>query len=68
MKPYLFTTGALFAVLAAAHFARTVAEWSRLAADPGFIVEGPGIGLVAALLSIWAWRLLRATAATRGAA
>ena len=67
MKPYLHHRCALRRARRR-HFARTVAEWSRLAADPGFIVEGPGIGLVAALLSIWAWRLLRATAATRGAA
>jgi hypothetical protein len=61
MKLYLITTMALFALLALAHLLRTIAEWSRLAAEPSFIVEGPGIGLVAAALSIWAWRLLRRT-------
>jgi hypothetical protein len=59
MKAYLFTTGALFAVLAVAHVLRTIAEWSRVAADPWFILEGPGIGLLAAALCVWAWRLLR---------
>lgn len=59
MRPYLITTGLLFALLAAAHLLRTVAEWSRLATDPGFILEGPGIGLFAAALGVWAWRLLR---------
>jgi hypothetical protein len=59
MKAYLITTGILFGLLAAAHVARTIAEWSRLLRDPGFIVQGPGIGLVAAALSFWAWRLLR---------
>ena len=48
MKAYLFTTGALFALLAVAHVLRTIAEWSRVAADPWFILEGPGIGLLAA--------------------
>jgi len=50
MRPYLITTGLLFTLLAAAHILRTIAEWSRLATDPGFILEGPGIGLFAAAL------------------
>jgi hypothetical protein len=58
VKPYLMTTGALFALLAVAHLLRTVAEWPRLTSDPGFIVEGPGIGVLAAAIAIWAWRLL----------
>lgn len=59
MKAYLATTGTIFALLAVAHLLRTVAEWPRLAADPGFIVEGPGIGVVAVALCVWAWRLGR---------
>ena len=59
MKAYLITTGTLFALLALAHLLRTIAEWQRLMTDPGFIIEGPGIGIVAAALSFWAWRLLR---------
>jgi hypothetical protein len=59
MKRYLITTGLLFALLAAAHILRSIAEWPRLATDPAFIVEGPGIGLVAAGFGLWAWRLLR---------
>ena len=59
MKAYLITTGALFGLLALAHFAKTVAESRRLTTDPGFLLEGPGIGIVAAALSLWAWRLLR---------
>jgi hypothetical protein len=62
MRAYLITTGALFGVLALAHAWRTWAEWQRLAVDPGFIVEGPGIGIIAAALCIWAWRLFRAAA------
>jgi hypothetical protein len=59
MKAYLLTTGGLFAVLALAHLARTIAESSRLTTDPGFIIEGPGIGTLAAVIALWAWRLLR---------
>jgi hypothetical protein len=54
---YFITTGALFALLAIAHLVRTVAEWPRLRAQPSFIIEGPGIGLVATGLAVWAWRL-----------
>ena len=60
MKPYVITTGTIFAILAAAHVLRTIAEWSRLATDPWFYLEGPGIGVVAAALAFWAcWLLLR---------
>ena len=59
MKGYLTTTGLLFALIALAHIMRTIAEWSRLTTDPGFIIEGPGLGVVAAALCFWAWRLLR---------
>jgi hypothetical protein len=57
MKGYLTTTGMLFALLALAHLLRTIAEWSRLATDRWFLLEGPGIGVVAAALCVWAWRL-----------
>jgi hypothetical protein len=63
MKAYLFTTGALFAILALAHLARTFAEASRLRTDPGFILEGPGIGIIAGAIAVWAWRLLRVSRA-----
>jgi hypothetical protein len=59
MKAYLVVTGTLFGLLALAHLARTIAEWSRLAVDPWFLVEGPAIGVVAGALSLWSWRLLR---------
>jgi hypothetical protein len=59
MKAYLTTTGALFALLAIAHLLRTISEWSRMTSDPGFLLEGPGIGLIAAGLCVWSLRLLR---------
>ena len=62
MKAYLITTGSIFGLIALAHLARTVAESQRLASDPWFYLEGPGLGLVAAALSLWAWRLLRRAA------
>lgn len=65
MKSYLITTGALFALLALAHLARTIAEWSRLGTDPWFFLEGPGIGVVAGALCFWAWRLLRLSRCAR---
>jgi hypothetical protein len=58
MKAYLVTTGTIFALLTLAHALRTYVERSRLASDPWFLLEGPGIGLLAAALSVWAWRLL----------
>ena len=59
MKAYLLATGTLFALLAVAHLLRTIAERSRLSADPSFWLEGPGIGVVAAAICFWAWRLLQ---------
>jgi hypothetical protein len=59
MKAYLLTTGGLFALLAVAHLARTIADSSRLTTDPGFLIEGPGLGILAAAIALWAWRLLR---------
>jgi hypothetical protein len=59
VRAYLVTTGILFALLAVAHILRTIGESSRFTSDPWFILEGPGIGIAAAGLCIWAWRLLR---------
>jgi hypothetical protein len=67
MKAYLITTGTLFGLLASAHLLRTVVEWRRLMADPWFILEGPGIGVAAGALSVWAWRLLARRHAADGA-
>jgi hypothetical protein len=61
MKAYLITTGAIFALLALFHLVGTIAEWHRLASDHWFIVRGPTIGLVAAALGLWAFRLVRRT-------
>lgn len=62
MKAYLLITGSLFALLALAHLVLTIVEWQRLATDPWFALQGPGIGVAAAALCLWAWRLLRGLA------
>jgi hypothetical protein len=58
MKPYIITTGVIFALVAAAHVLRTILEWSRVGTDPWFMLEGPGLGVFAAAIALWAWRLL----------
>ena len=58
MKAYVITTGAVFGLLALAHVWRVIVEGPRMATDPFFII----ITVVAAALSLWAWRLLRLSA------
>ena len=55
MKAYLITTGIVFALITVAHVLRVFAEGPRLAKDPLFLF----LTLLAAGLSVWAWRLLR---------
>ena len=57
MKAYLITTGVVFALITLAHILRVFAEGPRLAKDPVFIL----LTLLAAGLSVWAWRLLRSS-------
>ena len=64
MKGYLLTTATLFGLVALAHVLRTIVEAPRLATDPWFILEGPGLGVAAGILCAWAWRLLRQLAHT----
>ena len=63
MKPYLATTGALFGLLSATHLWRFFAEWRAFASDPWFALFNGLIVLVGGALGLWAWRLLRKTAA-----
>ena len=62
MRAYLVTTGLIFALLAVAHLLRSIAEASRFSSDPWFILEGPGIGVIAVAFCVWAWTLWRRTA------
>jgi len=55
MKAYVITSGSVFGLLTAAHIVRVVLEGARVARDPFFV----GITLLAAVLTFWAWRVLR---------
>lgn len=59
MKAYVITTGSLFALVAIAHVLRTIDEFSRLREDPWFYLEGPGLGVIAGAITVWAWRVYR---------
>ena len=61
MKAYLAVTGTLFGLIVVAHVWRVIAESRTLATDPWFIL----LTVVSAGLSLWAFRLLRATRASQ---
>jgi hypothetical protein len=61
MKAYLVTTGALFGLLAIAHVVRMFNERPDLASSPWYIL----ITVATAVLSVWAWRLLRLMSRSR---
>jgi len=51
------TTGAIFGLLIVAHVWRVFEEGTHAARDPWFVA----FTAVAAVLCVWAWRLLRAS-------
>jgi len=53
MKAFLITAGTVFGLVVVAHVARLVAE-PGMAKEPWFLA----LTLVAAALSVWAWRLV----------
>ena len=55
MKAYVLSTGTLFGLIVAAHLWRALVAEPALSHDPFYIA----ITLVAAVLTAWAWRLLR---------
>ena len=59
MKAYLFTTGAIFGLIAVMHALKSVQEMSMLKTNPGEFLAMAALGLVAAGLAVWAWRLLK---------
>ena len=59
MKTYVAITGTLFALLALAHVWKVIDEWPPQIQRVEFVSEA-AIGIVAASLAIWAWRLFRA--------
>jgi hypothetical protein len=60
MKPYLITTGAIFGLIAAAHLWRAIAERAHLTTEPVHYLIECALGVLAAGLSVWAWRLFQA--------
>jgi hypothetical protein len=62
MRAYLVTTGVMFALIAVAHLWRIVAESRALATEPSFV----GLTIVAVVMSVWAFRLLRTAPRSTG--
>jgi hypothetical protein len=58
MKPYLITTGLLFAIMALLHVWRAIAEWPESGLNASFLTEMSLLVLVPAVLAWWAWRVL----------
>lgn len=55
MKAYVLTTGTLFGLLVVVHLWRAIEEGPGMAKDPWFIL----MTVTGAVLSLWAWRVLR---------
>jgi hypothetical protein len=60
MKSFLITAGTVFGLIVIAHLARIAAE-PRMAKEPWFWL----LTIVAAALSVWAWRLVWISRASR---
>jgi H+/Cl- antiporter ClcA len=59
MKAYLITTGTIFGLVAVMHLLKAFHDWPLLSTNPVEFLSMAALGALAALLSIWAWRLLR---------
>ena len=57
MKTYVMTTGAIFGLITVSHLLRVVEEGRHVATNPFFVL----LTVLAAALSVWAFRLLRIT-------
>lgn len=58
MKAYLITTGTVFGLIAVLHLLRGIDERQQLTTNPGQFWFMAALGVFAAGLSVWAWRLL----------
>ncbi len=58
MKAYLITTGTIFGLIAVMHLLKSIAEWNLLTTRPWYFLNMTALGVLAAALSGWAWRLL----------
>ena len=61
MRAYLISTGVLFALVAVAHVWRVIVESRALATDPWYVL----LTILAAVMSAWAFRLLRSVTPPR---
>jgi hypothetical protein len=59
VKAYLITTGTIFALVTLAHIARAVDERGMWQTHPVEFYSMAGLGVLSAILAVWAWRLLR---------
>jgi hypothetical protein len=62
MKAYLVTSGSLFGLIALMHVLRLFAEWQRMKSDLTELSAMVGLGILAAGLCYWAFRLFVRTA------
>jgi hypothetical protein len=58
MKAYLIITGTIFGLLAVWHVLMAIDERHSLTTDPEPFLGMAAMGALAAVLSVWAWRLL----------
>jgi biopolymer transport protein ExbB/TolQ len=61
MKAYLITTGTIFGLMAAMHLLKAINDRHALSTNPVEFLLMAALGVLAAGLSVWAWRLLRRT-------
>ena len=59
MRAYLASTCVIFGLVAVLHIIRAVVEWPTMSADPYYFLLIVGLGVLAGVLSLWSWKLLR---------
>jgi hypothetical protein len=59
MKSYLITTGSIFGLIAFMHLLKAIGDRERMATNPVEFCSMAALGIFAAGLSVWAWRLFR---------
>ena len=58
MKAYLITTGIIFGLIALMHTLKAIGDLPHFSTNPGEYLSMAALGLLAAALSFWAFRLL----------